>query len=119
MNIKGLCLAAVIVGVGVGLLEVVQRGDRTAVDAHGRPGGTGGGVSIPITPLGPTPCVDGFAGPYPCARVDLVSFVPIGAIGGGRANDIWGWTDPATQKEYVMLGRTTGTSFMDISDPGA
>jgi choice-of-anchor B domain-containing protein len=63
--------------------------------------------------------VGGFAGPYPCARVDLASFVPIDAIGGGTANDIWGWTDPATLKEYALVGRSTGTSFVDISDPGA
>ena len=79
----------------------------------------GGGTTLPKTPLGPTPCVNGFAGGYPCARVDVESFVPTSMIGGGATNDIWGWTDPTTGKEYALLGRTTGTSFVDISNPGA
>jgi choice-of-anchor B domain-containing protein len=80
----------------------------------------GGGVTtVPKTPLGPTRCVNGFAGGYPCARVDVESFVPTSTIGGGTTNDIWGWTDPATGKEYALIGRTTGTSFVDISNPGA
>ena len=32
-------------------------------------------------------------------------------------NDIWGWTDPLDGKEYVLLGRTNGTAFIDISNP--
>ena len=28
-----------------------------------------------------------------------------------------GWTDPLTGREYVLLGRSTGTSFVDISNP--
>ena len=32
-------------------------------------------------------------------------------------NDIWGWTDPLDGKEYALLGRTTGTAFIDITDP--
>jgi choice-of-anchor B domain-containing protein len=119
MRLKGVCLAAaVLVGVGIDLRQVVPREHQTTLAAHGGHGGTGGGISIPVTPLGPTPCVGGFAGPYPCARIDLASFVPIGSIGGGTANDIWGWADPATQKEYALVGRSTGTSFVDISDPG-
>lgn len=64
-----------------------------------------------------TPCVNGFAGSYPCNNIDLLSFMPLSAIGGGQGNDIWGWTDPQTGKEYAIMGRTSGTSFVDISDP--
>ncbi len=64
-----------------------------------------------------TSCTDGFAGTYPCANVDLMAFLPLDQIGGGYGNDIWGWTDPETGKEYAIMGRTTGTSFVDISDP--
>jgi choice-of-anchor B domain-containing protein len=32
-------------------------------------------------------------------------------------SDIWGWTDPLTGKEYALVGQTTGTAFVDISDP--
>lgn len=64
------------------------------------------------------PCINGKANNlYPCLNVDLLAFMPLAEIGGGRASSSWGWTDPDTHKEYALLGRTTGTSFVDISDP--
>ncbi|RMH68072.1 MAG: choice-of-anchor B family protein, partial [Bacteroidetes bacterium] len=65
-------------------------------------------------------CLDGEAAQFACQRVDLVSFLPVSAIGGGRGvmvNDIWGWTDPETGKEYALVGRMDGTSFVDVTDP--
>lgn len=70
-------------------------------------------------------CTDGRAGTFPCSNVDLMAFLPIDSIGGRRVdnnlvtslNDIWGWTDPATGKEYALVGRTDGTAFVDVSDP--
>jgi choice-of-anchor B domain-containing protein len=67
--------------------------------------------------MGATPCVGGFAGDYPCNNVDLLAFMPLATIGGGEGNDIWGWTDPLDGTEYAIMGRTTGTAFVDISDP--
>jgi choice-of-anchor B domain-containing protein len=64
-----------------------------------------------------TPCEDGFAGIYPCENVDLLSMMPSSEVGGGGMNDVWGWTDPADGTEYVLLGRSSGISFIDISDP--
>ena len=64
-----------------------------------------------------TTCSGGMAGTYPCSNVDLMSFLALADIGGGDANDIWGWTDASTGKEYAIMGRTNGTSFVDISDP--
>ena len=65
-----------------------------------------------------TPCVNGMAGGYPCENVDLVSFMGSQEVGGGsNMNDIWGWTDPSDSTEYVLLGRSNGTAFIDISDP--
>jgi choice-of-anchor B domain-containing protein len=45
--------------------------------------------------------------------------MPLSQLGGGEASSSWGWTDPDTHKEYALLGRTTGTSFVDVSDPKA
>lgn len=70
-----------------------------------------------LSVMSETSCVDGFAGSYPCSNVDLKAFLPLADIGGGSGNDIWGWTDPQTGKEYALMGRSTGTSFVDISDP--
>ncbi len=63
------------------------------------------------------PCVEGFAGAFPCANVDLMAHLPTSAIGGGDGADMWGWTDPETGTEYAVMARTNGTSFIDISDP--
>ncbi len=66
---------------------------------------------------GPAACVDGFAGPYPCERVDLAAHLPLSAIGGGSGTDVWGWTDPLTGSEYALMGRSNGTAFVDVTDP--
>lgn len=63
------------------------------------------------------PCVDGKAGAYPCENVDLLSVLPLSDIGGGNGNDIWGWTDPGSGKEYAIMGRTNGTAFVDVTTP--
>ncbi|NNM33696.1 MAG: choice-of-anchor B family protein, partial [Gemmatimonadetes bacterium] len=55
-----------------------------------------------------------------CTDVDIVSFLPVSALGGDRGvqvNDVWGWTDPETGKEWALVGRYDGTSFIDVSNP--
>ena len=84
--------------------------------SHGG-GAIGAEQTITIIDDDATPCSGGMAGTYPCSNVDLMSFLALADIGGGQANDIWGWTDSSTGKEYAIMGRTNGTSFVDISDP--
>ncbi len=65
-------------------------------------------------------CEGGSASLFPCSNVDILSFLPVAGIGGGRGaetNDVWGWTDPETGREYALVGRTDGTSFIDITNP--
>lgn len=68
-------------------------------------------------------CAAGQAAGYACSNVDLMSFMPftemgLSAGGGyGKLNDIWGWTDPETGKEYALVGLINGTAFVDVSDP--
>jgi choice-of-anchor B domain-containing protein len=72
----------------------------------------------PITG-GQVNCREGKASIFPCTDVNIVSFLPVKAIGGTRGiqlNDVWGWTDPVTGKEWAIVGRYDGTSFIDISD---
>lgn len=70
-----------------------------------------------LSSLAQTPCENGMAGNYPCSNIDMLSFMSVDDIGGGETNDVWGWVDPVTGTEYAILGRTSGTSFIDISDP--
>lgn len=64
-------------------------------------------------------CTNGMAGPYACNDYDLMSHIDIETLGGVNAegNDSWGWTDVDTGKEYALVGTTSGTAFVDISDP--
>jgi choice-of-anchor B domain-containing protein len=67
-------------------------------------------------------CTEGLAGTYPCNGVDLLSFLPIDALGGTsgtRVSSTWGWTDPDTGREYALIGLSTGMSFVDVTMPEA
>jgi choice-of-anchor B domain-containing protein len=68
-------------------------------------------------PLGPAECENGTAGIFPCKDVDLESFVPNEQFGGGTGNDVWGWTDPRTGREYAIAGTSNGVGFIDVTDP--
>ena len=65
-------------------------------------------------------CADNDAAGFECDNVNIVSFLPINQLAGGRGarvNDLWGWTDPETGHEIAIVGRTDGTSFVDLTDP--
>lgn len=99
-----------------GLTSTKKKGKQPA------PGG-----EVPDEPLYDVPCDEGLAGPFPCENVDLASYLPLSEIGAtdvdlvfpNRGNDIWGWTDPETGREYALMGTTSGTAFVDITEPTA
>ncbi|MEP7325944.1 MAG: choice-of-anchor B family protein [Gemmatimonadota bacterium] len=65
-------------------------------------------------------CGQGNVGVFECRNINLFAFLPIAEIGGKRGvqlNDLWGWTDPSNGREYALVGRIDGTSFVDITDP--
>jgi len=62
-------------------------------------------------------CVDGFAGEYPCSKVDLLAFLSLGTLTAtGDGNDIWGWVD-SQGREYAIMGTFERTVFVDVTDP--
>ncbi|MGK0422184.1 MAG: choice-of-anchor B domain-containing protein, partial [Polaribacter sp.] len=71
--------------------------------------------------LAQTPCVNGFAGEYPCNDYDLMSNIPVAVLantnGTPNGSDLWGWTDSTTGKEYALAGMTNSTAFVDVTDP--
>lgn len=77
------------------------------------------GVELPA--LARQNCVNGRAGNFPCQGLDLMSFVPFSRLGCvGNSNDIWGWTRAGVVdvgNEIAIHCCTSGTSFVDISDP--
>jgi choice-of-anchor B domain-containing protein len=63
-------------------------------------------------------CVGGMAAEFPCQNIDMLSHLPLASIGGGEiGNDMWGWKDPATGREYALVGKSNGTAFVDITEP--
>ena len=79
-------------------------------------------LMLTVTFSAQTLCSGGFAGSYPCNKIDLYSQLPAIQLGGvvsTECNDIWGWTDPMDGKEYAIIGLTSHTAFVDISVPTA
>jgi choice-of-anchor B domain-containing protein len=67
-----------------------------------------------------TECSDGKAAGFECRDYDLMSFLSISDIGGARGVRLsgnWGWSDPETGREYALIGRVDGTSFVDVTNP--
>lgn len=71
-------------------------------------------------------CTDGFAGGYPCENVNLLSLLDtsalnfaIGSTGGSNdlLNDVWGWADIVSGREFALVGLRRGTAFVEITDP--
>ncbi|MGH7446693.1 MAG: choice-of-anchor B family protein, partial [Longimicrobiales bacterium] len=65
-------------------------------------------------------CEDGRIGEFTCANIELVSHMPVSALGGERGvwvNDVWGWTDPQTGRDYALVARRDGAAFVDVTDP--
>ncbi|MEM8681559.1 MAG: choice-of-anchor B family protein, partial [Planctomycetota bacterium] len=56
-------------------------------------------------------------GQFASSNVTLTDRLPLSQIGGGTGSDIWGWTDPDTGREYALMGRSNGVSFVDVTDP--
>ncbi len=104
---------------GAGTAAIMERdGDTGSWSVQTTLLGEGSSVLQPITG-GSVECSEGEASMFGCNNVDLLSFLPIDNIGGDRGvrlNDMWGWTDPQTGKEYALVGRNEGTSFVDVSN---
>ncbi len=110
----------------VGLVGADNRAGQVAIFERGAAGGWSEvellysePEALPVVTGETVECVEGKAGINPCENVELLSFLPISEIGGGRGirlNDVWGWRDPETGGEFALVGRTDGMAFVDISD---
>ena len=58
---------------------------------------------------------------FDCGNTELLAFLPPSNLTHDghyvQMNDIWGWTDPQTKREWALVGRRDGTTFVDITDP--
>ncbi len=97
-------------------------------------------LALPTSAQTSAVCTGGFAtlsasvpgartsGPFPCEGIDLLAFLPscsasttctTGPLSSGRGNDIWGWTDPDSGREYALVGMVNATVFVDVTVPTA
>lgn len=69
-------------------------------------------------PRGFAPCIRGMAAKtFECDGIDMLSHLTLEDLGLSFGNDMWGWTDPQTRKDYALMGGIEGTVIVDISDP--
>ena len=58
---------------------------------------------------------------FPTHNMEVLGHLSLADMGGDgdriRGNDIWGWSDPETGREYALVGRTDGVAFVDITTP--
>ncbi len=104
---------------GAGTAAILSKDDDGSWSASNIVIGDNVELLQPITD-GRIDCEGGNASLFGCDKVNLISFLPMSEVGAERGvmlNDIWGWTDPETGKEYALVGRSEGTSFIDLSNP--
>jgi choice-of-anchor B domain-containing protein len=82
-------------------------------------------ASLATAATAQTPCAEGMAGPYACHDVDLMAHLPLGTFASpgssapSAGNDIWGWTDSDSGREFAVVGLTNGTAFVEITNPAS
>ena len=90
-------------------------GPRTSSLQHDEPGNYPPIFKGQVSDL----CTSGVSSGFPCKNVELLSRLALGDVGGGSGADSWGWKDLENNRYYALLGRSTGTSFVDVTDPTA
>lgn len=65
------------------------------------------------------PCTGGMAGALPCENVDLLAHIPFADISArpSRGNDVWGFVDLNSGREYAIASFNIGTAVFDVTDP--
>jgi len=99
--ICGLC------GIAGGITQVASLNNDTPVDS-----------SAPL--LQALDCKDGFAGAlFPCESVFMSSRLDLRRSGlpATAGNDIWGWTHPASGREFALVGLNSKMAVVEITDP--
>lgn len=118
------CLGALLLGSSPGRLRAdgPPAADAAYLDYVTSELEQAGAEPAPLVPEHLQACSGGMAGGvYPCSNIDLVEFMPHATFGTAagtvKTNSLWGWTDPLTGHEWVLLGLNNGTAFIDITDP--
>lgn len=80
------------------------------------------GVASSVNPsISAADCVNGSAGGFPCNKVDVLSHIALDEFSSkpNRANDIWGFYDLNTEREYALIGLENGVAIVDVTNPSS
>jgi choice-of-anchor B domain-containing protein len=66
-------------------------------------------------------CVANRSDIYPCESVSLLSHLSLQDLKptSSRGNDVWGFVDLNTNREYAFMGLQLGVAIVDVTDPQA
>ena len=112
-------LTAAVAGVAALLagLTAAHEDDQKILDRVPAYSGKGMRSGAPGVPGATLPAFSGNS--FPASGISLLSWLPLGEFGSPKnANSCWGYTSPSG-REYAILGTSSGTGFVEITDPGA
>ncbi len=66
-------------------------------------------------------CVGNVSSGFPCQSVSMLSHLALADLkpASTRGNDVWGFTDLNTGREYAFMGLENGVAVVDVTDPQA
>lgn len=66
------------------------------------------------------PCINGKAGEFSCKGISQFGFLSHEDLQSTslEGNDVWGWTDPKSGREFGAVGQTDGTAFVEVTKTG-
>ena len=116
-----------VIGVPASLRESLEaRGFQVIVDEKWTGTGQGadpelldGLLSVVRSNSGPATCSGGLASGFECQNVNLLSQLALSGMSSNPsgANDVWGFVDLNTEREYALVGLRNGMVVVDVTDP--
>lgn len=67
------------------------------------------------------PCVNNISTGFACQSIGLLSHLSLQDLRpqSSRGNDVWGYTDLNTRREYAIMGLENGLAVVDVTNPEA
>lgn len=65
-------------------------------------------------------CTNGAAAAFSCNNVEMLAHLAkadLGAEPDVLVNDIWGWTDSETNRDYALVAKMNSVAIVDVTDP--
>ena len=75
--------------------------------------------ALQATAIAAMPCMQGFAGQFPCRNVDFMAQISLNQFASRplSAANVWGFVDLNDNREYAVVGLNNGTAIVEVTDP--